>query len=213
MPSIWSEPILSDAARNSPRPSARGNRVRRRFLVVRIDHTRLYTAMLILLGLSTAFCIPLALLIWSLRQLQTSPPPTHLPDWAIPWLAAIWTGYLAAISATLWCRRFRPTVGRSLTRMLNYMLLATPPFGTAAGNIRLAKAGIKSLSGMSPEYCGRKLRGNSAPLHCNTLWRTDRTTSRTIFFLSQQKCPTKTSLRWALIFRTITNETNQLTSP
>ena len=105
----------------------------------RIDHTRLYTVALILLGVSTALSIPLGLVIWSTRQFQGSPSTTRLPDWAMPWWAAICLGYLIAIGVTLWCRRFRPAVGRSLTRMLNYLLLAAPPFGTLLGIYGLLK--------------------------------------------------------------------------
>lgn len=58
---------------------------------------------------------------------------THLPEWALPWVAGVNFAYFVAIMVTLCARRLNPTSGRSLTRLLNWALLPAFPGGTVVG--------------------------------------------------------------------------------
>jgi hypothetical protein len=110
------------------------------FLSMSFNHQRVYFTLLVITGISTLHTIPLGLLVYALRQLElVSGQPAHVPNWALPWFAAISTGYLLFITVALTARRVNPEAGRRLTRALNLALLAAPPFGTALGLYGLLK--------------------------------------------------------------------------
>jgi hypothetical protein len=113
---------------------------RERFLSRKVDHGRLYSVLLVVLGLSTALTIPLGLFVYFLRVRQGLPVFVwHIPDWVGPWNAAICSAYLTLILMTAWLRRVEPAAGRRASRVLNYLLLPALPFGTALGIYGLVK--------------------------------------------------------------------------
>jgi hypothetical protein len=123
----------------------RSSPMARRFWTAKIDHTRLYTAILAIVGLSTCLTIPLGLYVWYLRQtgpagaIPRPPVVPDWPDWVIPVNAALCAAYLTAIALTLWLRRAEPIAARRVTRVLNYLLLPAAPFGTLVGIYGLLK--------------------------------------------------------------------------
>src|SRR5437763_1675919 len=99
-----------------------------------MNHNRIYSA--ILAALAVYLTIPAIAMLLFLAQPQrpsTAELGIHLPDWSIPWLAAIHIVYAMAITLTLIARKFRPECGRWLSRMLNWMLLPALPGGTLVG--------------------------------------------------------------------------------
>ncbi|HEY8747047.1 MAG TPA: hypothetical protein VIM11_03665 [Tepidisphaeraceae bacterium] len=111
-----------------------------KFLTSQVNHARLYSVLAIILGVSTMLTIPLALLVWVQRQYAWGPKsPGRIPNWALPWSAAISGMYVVLILLTLFARRLNPGAGRRLTRMLNYVLLPAVPFGTLLGIYGLMK--------------------------------------------------------------------------
>jgi hypothetical protein len=110
---------------------ARGLRRERsvRFFSWSVEHNRLYTLILIILGLSTTLSTPLGIVLWN----QRSPSARGFPNWALPVDVGICGFYVVVIAITVLLRRLRPVVGQRLTRILNYLLLLAPPFGTALG--------------------------------------------------------------------------------
>jgi len=112
----------------------------RHFLSRAIDHDRLYSILLIVLGLSTALTIPLGLFVYFLRVREGVPVYRwNIPDWVGPWNAAICAGYFVAMVMTAWLRRVEPSAGKRVSRVLNYALLPAAPFGTALGIYGLTK--------------------------------------------------------------------------
>lgn len=111
-----------------------------RFLSAGVNHDRLYSVLLVVLALGSAFNIPLGLIVWGMRQLDpANHPVTRIPPWLIPAGAVLSAVYLIAITITLTARRLNPDAGRRLTRSLNYALLVAPPFGTILGLYGLLK--------------------------------------------------------------------------
>jgi len=110
------------------------------FLTSRVNHARLYSALLLIIGISTTLTIPLGLAAWAQRQYGLAPSsPGHVPTWLLPWAAALSAVYIALILVTLTARRLNPDAGRWLTRILNYALLPAAPFGTLLGIYGLLK--------------------------------------------------------------------------
>jgi hypothetical protein len=110
-----------------------------RFWSIRVNHSRLYTTVLVIIGLSTCLTIPLGLFVWYLRQTGAMDRRLVVPDWAVPVSAVICAGYMTAIALTVWLRRTEPAAGRRVTRVLNYALLPAAPFGTLVGIYGLMK--------------------------------------------------------------------------
>jgi hypothetical protein len=111
-----------------------------KFLSTRVNHQRLYLALLVIAGVSTALSIPVGLFVYTLRQLGLSPGiPGHIPNWILPWASLVSAAYIGFILVTLTARQLNPVVGRRLTRVLNLALLLTPPFGTMIGIYGLMK--------------------------------------------------------------------------
>src|SRR5213078_4380923 len=58
---------------------------REAFLSARVNHARLYSVLLIVLGVSTVLSVPLGLVLWALRQSAgNGRAPLPLPTWAGP---------------------------------------------------------------------------------------------------------------------------------
>jgi hypothetical protein len=113
---------------------AGGAAEREAFLSARVNHARLYSVLLVVLGLSTMLSVPLGLVLWAMRQSAFSGrAPLPLPMWAGPAWAGICTLYLLAIGVTLWARSRRSQFAPGLTPALNLALLLAPPFGTLLG--------------------------------------------------------------------------------
>jgi hypothetical protein len=110
---------------------------RAQFFTPTINHARLHATILVIVGASTALTIPLGLFLWFLRQPR--PSSSLFPAWTIPCWSAICVGYILAIAATLFCRRFHPAIAPRMTKALNLLLLAAPPFGTLLGIYGLLK--------------------------------------------------------------------------
>jgi hypothetical protein len=111
------------------------------FLSRHVNHDRLYSVLLIVLGVSTAVTIPLGLFVYVLRV--RAGVPVHawhsIPDWVAPLSGAICAGYFVATMMTAWLRRVEPAAGKRVSRVLNYALLPAAPFGTALGIYGLTK--------------------------------------------------------------------------
>src|SRR4051794_28416869 len=122
--------------------------MRQSFWTAKINHTRLYSVILAIVGVSTCLTIPVGLSVWYLRQPGVTGmngtgvngmgrplvvPAWTIPNWVVPVNAAICAGYLTAIAMTLWLRRAEPIAARRVTRLLNYLLLPAAPFGTLVG--------------------------------------------------------------------------------
>jgi uncharacterized membrane protein YedE/YeeE len=95
------------------------------------NHNRIYTGALIVLGIMAA--LGSGLLLFLAGASAGGVVDTHLPQWSLPWVAAINFAYAIAITITLCARYFRPKTGRSLTRILNWALLPAVPGGTIVG--------------------------------------------------------------------------------
>ena len=65
---------------------------------------------------------------------------THVPAWALPWLAMINLIYAIAIIVTLCARQFSPKTGHAFSRALNLLLLPALPVGTIVGLYGLFRA-------------------------------------------------------------------------
>jgi hypothetical protein len=110
------------------------------FLTSHVNHARLYSALLLIIGVSTALTIPLGLVAWAQRQYGLArSSSSHVPTWLLPWFAALSGAYIALILVTLTARRLNPDAGRRLTKVLNYALLPAAPFGTLLGMYGLLK--------------------------------------------------------------------------
>ena len=133
---------FGDVERVGKELAREGGVQRRRFLSMRVDHQRLYAALLVVAGVTTVFSIPLGLFIYTLRELGLSGPVVpggRIPTWVLPWGSLISAGYVGLILVTLTARMLNPVAGRRLTRVMNYALLLAPPFGTLVGIYGLAK--------------------------------------------------------------------------
>jgi len=106
-----------------------------------INHNRMYSAALAVLGMLAA--LSSGLLLFLAGASTGGAVHTHLPDWALPWVAIINFAYAIAIIVTLCARRFRPETGRVLTRVLNWALLPALPGGTVVGLYGLLRADKK----------------------------------------------------------------------
>ena len=102
------------------------------------NHNRIYTGALVILAIMAA--LGSGLLLFLAGASAGGVIDTHLPQWSLPWVAAINFAYAIAILITLCARHFRPEAGRSLTRMLNWALLPAAPGGTIIGLYGLLKA-------------------------------------------------------------------------
>jgi len=103
-----------------------------------IDHNKMYSAALALLGGLAAISVALLLFLTGLSA--SGSVNTHLPDFSLPWVAAINFGYLIAILVVLCARQFKADSAKRLTRLLNWALLPALPGGTVVGVYGLLKA-------------------------------------------------------------------------
>jgi hypothetical protein len=95
------------------------------------DHNRVYNILIFLLGL---FCLSSAAFVLFLMGLPIDARPhTLAPQWSLPVMAVINGVYLLAITATLAIRLSKATVGKQFTKIMNWLFLVAPPFGTALG--------------------------------------------------------------------------------
>jgi Mn2+/Fe2+ NRAMP family transporter len=92
----------------------------------------MYSAALAILALTAALSSALLLFLAG-ASAAGGTLDTHLPDWSLPWVAAINFAYALAIVAVLCARRFNSESGRRLTRLLNWALLPVLPGGTVVG--------------------------------------------------------------------------------
>jgi Mn2+/Fe2+ NRAMP family transporter len=97
-----------------------------------INHNRIYSGLLATLAMMTALSSGLLLFLTG-ASAAGGALHTHLPDWALPWVAAINFIYAVTIVIVLCARRFKPESGRNLTRLLNWALLPALPGGTIVG--------------------------------------------------------------------------------
>jgi hypothetical protein len=95
------------------------------------DHNRTYSAALALLAVLAT--LSSGLLLFLAGAADGGSVDTHLPEWALLWVAVINFAYAVAIIITLCARRFKPEMGRGLTRVLNWTLLPALPGGTIVG--------------------------------------------------------------------------------
>ena len=102
-----------------------------------INHNRTYSAVLATLALVAA--LSCGLLLYLAGASASGGMHTHVPDWSLPWVAAINFAYAVAITITLCARSFNPEAGRRLTRVLNWALLPALPGGTLVGSYGLVK--------------------------------------------------------------------------
>src|SRR5262245_8423143 len=70
------------------------------------SHNRTYSAALAVLGVIAALSSGLLLFLSGVST--RGAVDTHLPDWALPWVAIVNLAYAIAIVVTLCARRFRP---------------------------------------------------------------------------------------------------------
>ena len=96
-----------------------------------MNHTRTYSAALVVLGVFTTLSAGLLLYLTAISA--EGAVNALLPDWSLAWVAIANLAYALAIFATLYARRFRPETGRELTRVLNWALLPAVPGGTVVG--------------------------------------------------------------------------------
>jgi hypothetical protein len=109
----------------------------------RIDHNRLYITFFAFSAVLTALNAA-GLWYW---HWTVGMPVGHLAARAVPWVAALNAAYCAAMVVTLWSRRYRPRLGRRLTRILNWALLPALVCGTALGLYGLLKVDRSHGSG------------------------------------------------------------------
>ena len=96
-----------------------------------INHNRLYSFILVIAAALTTISIGLLLYLSGLSA--NANLALRVPDWTLPWWAALHSFYLIAIIVTLWSRKLNARLGRRLTRILNLLLLPALPFGTILG--------------------------------------------------------------------------------
>lgn len=93
-------------------------------------HNRIHSMALVVLAMFAAMSSVLLLLLAG----TSAGDAVHIiPAWSLPWVAAVNLSYAVAIVVTLYARRFRPEIGRALTRLLNWALLPALPGGTVVG--------------------------------------------------------------------------------
>ena len=97
-----------------------------------INHNRIYFGVLATLALMAALSSGLLLFMAGASAGGRS-LDINLPDWSLPWVAVVNSVYAIAIIVVLCARRFKPELGRSLTRLLNWALLPALPGGTVVG--------------------------------------------------------------------------------
>lgn len=107
-----------------------------------INHDRWYSAALVVLGALAA--LSTGLLFFLSGASAGGAVETHLPDWSLPWIAAVNLAYTIAITITLSARRFRPDIGRVMTRALNWALFPAVPGGTVVGLYGLLRVDKKN---------------------------------------------------------------------
>lgn len=107
------------------------------------NHNRIYSAALGVLGVLAILSSGLLLFLAG-ASVGGAEVNTHIPKWSLPWVALINFAYAVAIIVTLCARRFRPEMGRVLTRILNWALLPALPGGTAVGLYGLLRADRES---------------------------------------------------------------------
>jgi hypothetical protein len=108
-----------------------------------INHNRIYSATLAIFALFAVIGCSLTLFLAGLSK--AGPIGLQVPDWSLRWLAAINFAYAVAIIVTVFIRRYRPVLGRRLTRILNWTLLPALPGGTVIGIYGLWKVDREKL--------------------------------------------------------------------
>jgi len=96
-----------------------------------VNHNRLYSVMLVIAAMLTAISIGLLFFLSGLSA--SGNLALRVPDWTLPWWAALHSVYLIAIIVTLCSRKLNAQLGRKLTRLLNLLLLPALPLGTILG--------------------------------------------------------------------------------
>jgi len=98
-----------------------------------INHNRVYTIALAAFGLCNVIIIVFQLVLARAVGGNLNEPMGRYPAWSIPWLFALICVYTGLIVWTLFARRYRPELGRRLSRILNWALLPALPAGTVIG--------------------------------------------------------------------------------
>ncbi len=99
-----------------------------------MNHNRVYTAALAVFAVYNMLIVACGVALWRIVGGQGwNEPMGHFPAWSIPWLFWITCAYTILIVWTLFARRYRPELGRQLSRVLNWLLLPVIPGGTVIG--------------------------------------------------------------------------------
>jgi len=98
-----------------------------------MNHNRVYTATLWVFAIYNAMIIFAGLFYWRAVGGQMSEPMGRYPGWMLRWMFVLTCVYTVLIVWTLFARRFRPQLGRRLSRVLNWALLPAIPGGTVIG--------------------------------------------------------------------------------
>lgn len=96
-----------------------------------LNHNRIYSGLLLFLAVVSF--LSSGLLLFLAGASAGASLRTNLPEWSMPWVAAVNFAYAIAIIVTLCSRQFNSEAGRRLSRVLNWALLPAFLGGTVVG--------------------------------------------------------------------------------